>query len=747
MYRYEEVLKRIGKEDFLSVSESFEIAKDCMKLLRDNKTTNEGRKIVVNILDNWNLIPKETYELWEDVIESTGFYPYLDGKDVLKNSLQGKIRLNYHKVDNMDDLTFHEEQQVLRNIIDSEKNIIVSAPTSFGKSLLIEYVVAKKMYKNIVVIQPTLALLDETRKKLKKYSKDYKIIVRTSQEPDSEKGNLFLLTAERVMEYQLFTNVDFLVVDEFYKFSAKRDDERSDVLNNACYKLIKRFNTRFYFLGPNIDGISEGFADKYNAIFYKTDFSLIDNKIIDVYSNHKEKFSKSKKYKSYKEEVLFNLLIDLWEEQTIIYCSSPSRVRELAWKFVLFINDRGLEKNKELPIIEWINNNISPEWQVKDFVNNFIGINDGALQKHINSSMIDYFNSGDLKFIFCTTTIIEGVNTSAKNVVIFDSKKGKSILLDYFDYSNIVGRSGRMMIHFIGKVYNFIEPPVKNDEIIVDIPFFQQNPIKDEVLINLLDEDVNDKESEQYNELQLIPIDKREVIKRNGVSVVGQLDILDKISDLDKVIEITRKNYLKKYKVRDLLCWTGYPSYDQLYFIFSLCFEHLIKPTETVSPMTNSKLTKLTFDYANSKSLKNLIREDFKYRIGKKDFVKNRENLKEEMNNSIREIFNISRHWFKFKVPKWLSVMNELQLYVFQNFAYKPGNYTYFSNEIENEFLASNVTLFAELGLPISAIRKIELAVPRELAEDQVMDYIKKNDIIEKIDLIEYEKWKAKIIL
>jgi replicative superfamily II helicase len=40
-----------------------------------------------------------------------------------------------------------------------------SAPTSFGKSLLIEEIVASKKYKNIIIIQPTLALLDETRKK------------------------------------------------------------------------------------------------------------------------------------------------------------------------------------------------------------------------------------------------------------------------------------------------------------------------------------------------------------------------------------------------------------------------------------------------------------------------------------------------------------------------------------------------------------------------------------------------------
>ncbi|VVM18302.1 hypothetical protein BSPWISOXPB_3366 [uncultured Gammaproteobacteria bacterium] len=37
--------------------------------------------------------------------------------------------------------------------------------------------------------------------------------------------------------------------------------------------------------------------------------------------------------------------------------------------------------------------------------------------------MIDYFNEEKLKYIFCTSTIIEGVNTSAKNIIYFDKKK------------------------------------------------------------------------------------------------------------------------------------------------------------------------------------------------------------------------------------------------------------------------------------------------------------------------------------
>ena len=80
--------------------------------------------------------------------------------------------------------------------------------------MLIEDIVASNRYKNLLIIQPTLALLDETRKNLSKYKDIYKLIIKTSQEP-SDTNNIFLFTAERAIEYPYFTSIDFLVIDEF----------------------------------------------------------------------------------------------------------------------------------------------------------------------------------------------------------------------------------------------------------------------------------------------------------------------------------------------------------------------------------------------------------------------------------------------------------------------------------------------------------------------------------------------------
>ena len=726
----ESIIREIQRLESISTDKSFGYAQICSKYLRNPETEHEARKIIINILDNWSKIDESTREMWTDLIESAGFYPYLEkekNKLVFKNTA-GEIRKEFHKSDNLEDKYFHEEQKIHNDILKSEKNLIVSAPTSFGKSVLIEEVVASKKYNNIVVVQPTLALLDETRKKLKKYKKDYKIIVRTSQDPSNEKGNLFLLTAERVWEYHLkLPKIDFFVIDEFYKLSAKRDDERSDVLNNAFNLLVNEHKSKFYLLGPNIDAISEGFAKKYNAEFVKTRYSLVDNQVIDLFS---DEFGDRGSKKTKKENALFELL-KLKDEQTIIYCSSPARVRYISKKFCGYLVEQDVEpESEELSIIEWIRNNVSDKWGVINCLNLGIGIHDGALQKHITSSIINYFNENKLKYLFCTSTIIEGVNTSAKNVVFFDKTKGHRKPIDFFDYSNIKGRSGRMMIHYLGRIYNFNKPPEK-EAIVVDIPFFEQKDIHDEVLIHIDEKDVKNKESKQYKELKKIPSEERELFKKNGVLIKGQ----------KRILEILKESIHEEDKYK-LLFWDGFPKYQQLGYVLSLGWDNLIKKGETTRPMTLPKLIKVTFDYGIHQSISYLVESNNLYFKKLKKFENKTD--EEVFDEAVRDAFQILRHWFHYKVPKWLNVMNELQKYVCEKNNLEPGNYAYYAHQIENDFVRKNLSILVEYGIPKSAINKIENKISKDLDEDKILDEIKYKRLIETSDLIDYEKEKIR---
>lgn len=723
----EEIIFEIENSETLSFDKSFELAQLCSTILDGSNT--DGHKLVINILNNWRKIHPSTIEIWSDLIEAAGFYPYLEkniGLIKLKG-LPGELRRLLRKSHNLEQKYFHDEQFEILKLLELKKNLIVSAPTSFGKSLLIEEIVASQQYNNLVIIQPTLALLDETRRKLLKYKDLYKLIVRTSQEPNSNGNNIFLFTAERVNEYQLFPHIDFVVIDEFYKLSGNRDDERSSSLNNAFHYLLKNFDPNFYLLGPNIDGISEGFEKKYNAVFYPSKFSLVDSRNIDLFKDYKNKFGKIGPKKLFKEQTLFELLITLSHEQTIIYCSSPNRVRYLAKEFVKYLGHAKIPNSEyQYPIIEWIKKYVSTDWCVLDFLNCDIGIHDGALQKHICTSIIDYFNTGKIKFLFCTSTIIEGVNTSAKNIIYFDDKRGGHDI-DFFDYSNIKGRAGRMMEHYVGRIFNFNKPP-EDEKIIIDIPFFQQAPIKDEVLIQLESDEVLDKNSKQYKDIDSIPLGEKNLIKKNGVSVSGQKSLFD----------ILRQDVETKYH---LIEWT-YPTYEQLTYVLFLAWEHLIVPGETTSPMTKKKLVKMTFDYGLSGDINKLIQNSFNYYRSHPDHVLKTD--KDLWDQAIQETFQAMKHWFEYKVPKWLSVVNEIQRFICFEKGLRPGNYILYANSIENDFLRQNLAILAEYGIPSSAIKKIEKNIPENLDQDLVLNFIREKGLYNSSDLLEYEKGKIR---
>src|SRR5690606_5046603 len=110
------------------------------------------------------------------------------------------------------------------------------------------------------------------------------------------------------------------------------------------------------------------------------------------------------------------------------------------------------------------------------------------------------FNDGLLDILVCTSTLIEGVNTKAKHVVVFDNTIAQR-KLDYFTFNNIKGRSGRMFRHFVGRVFLFADPP--NEEYPeVDIPLVTQTETAaDSLLIQLADEDLSEFARERLRPL------------------------------------------------------------------------------------------------------------------------------------------------------------------------------------------------------------------------------------------------------
>ncbi|QEE51170.1 hypothetical protein FUA48_16825 [Flavobacterium alkalisoli] len=712
---YEQTLKFIENKTSFSFEESYALASFANKLYKNHE--HEGRDIIIRLLDKEQAFNLQCKPFLNDLVELYGLYPYVDNL-----SLTGSAALRYeiHKSPFLENVYLHEEQLTISTALQNNKSVVLSAPTSFGKSLLIEEIIASKKYQNIVIIQPTLALLDETRKKLSKYNDSYKIIVSTSQLPSQNLGNLFLFTGERVVEYNMFTKIDFFIIDEFYKLSLKREDDRAITLNSALHKLLK-FTNKFYMLGPMIKEIPNEFKQRFELLWIPSDFRTV---AVDEISMEISEKIKSREKEEIKRKELFELLNKI-EEPTLIYCSSPKKATELAIQFVKYIENKNnfSSEEKNSSTIEWLRENINNQWFLIDGLKKYIAIHHGAIPRHLGSTIVDLFNQGSIKYLFCTSTLIEGVNTSAKNVILFDKKKGTKDI-DFFDYKNIAGRSGRMNNYYIGNVYRFEARPTQL-ELDVDIPIFSQDDAPLEILINLDENELKESSKSRLAQFDQFDDEFKEILKRNSsLPLEGQINILNEI-------ESNLNNY------HELLNWT-YPNYYNLKTVTKLCWDNLLKKGDNKAGiMSSDQLAVLTQKYSKYKSVKGIIEE-----LEKEEYWVNKfEDKTERINHLSYYALNITRHWFDYKLPKWISVINDIQHYAFSKKGLAYGNYSYYASQLENGFLPPNLAALLEYDIPHSAIQKIqkELKIKDISTEDLINSFKRAGKRLEQIGLIKYE--------
>src|SRR5206468_777976 len=110
--------------------------------------------------------------------------------------------------------------------------------------------------------------------------------------------------------------------------------------------------------------------------------------------------------------------------------------------------------------LEWLTKNYDTNWELTNLIRKGAGIHNGQLHRSLAQIQIKVFEEKEgLDNIITTSSIIEGVNTSAENVIIWRNKRsGGNAKLDSFTYKNIIGRGGRMFKYFIGKIY-LLESP------------------------------------------------------------------------------------------------------------------------------------------------------------------------------------------------------------------------------------------------------------------------------------------------
>ena len=682
MRNFVQDLEDISSREYV-LSHPFEVLAVVADYLNRGKA-NEGRELLFHLMDH-GVITQEYNSVLASLIVTAGVYPYLKIGDLRTSS--DLIAYEAHRPENSSEIVLHAGQLDAYIHLVNGENVVLSAPTSFGKSLLIDVLIMSRRYKNIVVIVPTIALIDETRRRLQyKFGATYKVITHASQSISD--ANIFVLTQERFLEVKNAPKIDLFVIDEFYKLSPLTEDgydDRTISLNAAFMKLV-RHSAQFLLIGPNVERVDAGDAEG-KFVFIKSDFRTVGTSIKRINASGRQ------------DEVALSICQNCGE-QTLIFCSSIGRVYKLGE--YLLQGGINIPSKRAIEFADWLSQNYSEDWSLVKFLRAGIAIHHSSLPRSIAQYILHLFNKGDIRFLLCTSTIIEGVNTSARNIIVYDNKIARK-KFDYFTFNNIKGRAGRMFRHMIGRVY-ILNPEPQEELPLVEIPAMSLPEGMPLVLALEAGE-------EERTHLSLPEVEKLKYLhaqKFLPIFVIRENSPFEPNAQ----IEIARRIHEDTSKYASALSWKGRPNSQQLKVLVELIYTVLLHSDKEKGIVSWEQL------YFRLVQVQNFM--PYGFRAYFEEF-KRRDKGNKSIDEMLRAALSLLRTWMEFQLPRGIMAIDRIQKYVLSKHGLPLGDYTEYAEAVKHWFRPPAETILEEYGIPMPMTAKIGCVVKLPETVDEVL--------------------------
>lgn len=397
------------------------------------------------------------------------------------------VETEVHKIGNSIPDTnkqFFDTQRLAFQGIANNQFYSFSAPTSMGKTFVITNFIRDKIKsgskENFVIIVPTRALLSEIANKMINDFSDilgvgkHKVITAIASVQHNE-NFIAVLTPERLY-YALLKQPEleynYIFIDEAHKISDK--DKRSVVYYKILDMLKARDDVRVYFSSPVIPNpdiyleLTNYYSRSDNhSNGEKFEFSpVIQNKICIDFSNRTysiiNNFSKENvgcgDLPINITDKMSALIYIGQNKRNLIYVSSARKAINYAMDLSNKYMDNEIEDgNEELErVAKLIEQKIHKDYYLANMIRKRVAYHIGALPAEIRTSIENLIRKGFVKFCFCTSTLLEGVNVPVDNLFVFDNKKAQEKMSEV-DALNLMGRAGRVTLNEYGNVFLFIE--------------------------------------------------------------------------------------------------------------------------------------------------------------------------------------------------------------------------------------------------------------------------------------------------
>lgn len=644
----------------------------------------EARNDLILLLDEMDRSGERPNALVNHLAREVGLYPHIDDSSASFSDLLAKDLFTVD-VGGGKRAALHRDQSILLKRLVEGRSLVVSAPTSFGKSFVIDALISIRRPDNVMIVVPTIALADEARRRINgKFARDYSIIT-TADMPLGSK-NIFVFPAERAVGYfNKLESLDLLVVDEFYKASPMYEKARYAALVRLIVRM-KRCARQCYFLAPNMDAVRDNpFTSGMESVRF--DLSTVVLRYYDEYRSIGKGGDKAAR--------LMAILSELKGRKTLVYVKSPAELSRVA---LLMADGREAvpDNSRMSEFAQWFEDNYKVGSGISRSARHGILHHYGGLHRSIAQIVVKLFeDSSDADVLVATSSLIEGVNTSAENVILWNNKSG-TLKFNSFTYRNIAGRAGRMFRHFVGNVYNLEQPPSVCEQTYLDIRI----PESDLPLFN-------DSESEPFlteDQIKAIKTKANSIAEKYGGAFYRKVFVEysplyvspDKI---DAAVSAVRRvhNMLAGFLLPDPRGWR-LPLKIVLNCLYQASSEYRNQMVSVVAPMS------VSWNFTTRSLLESLERD---FGIGVDEYFKLEKDL-------------------TYSVASLLQDCNAINMALHANAA----DLTPFINRLKVAFLPPRVYDLEEYGLPRMISRKIHssglLDLERDVSLDVMLDELRK---------------------
>jgi superfamily II DNA/RNA helicase len=390
------------------------------------------------------------------------------------------------------EVTLTDFQFGLFEQLDQNRTISVSAPTSAGKSFVMGLDLVRRMRQSgspcVVYVVPTRALIREVSLLVRRQLAESKIDgipIRTVPFPlapdQAPRGAVFVLTQERLMSLLHSTRgaqwITTLIVDEAQNIN---DDARGVLLQSAVEAVMIRFpRADIHFASPltsnpqflidlfdrravagqpiieTLPAVSQSvvLVEPVRGKPQLADFSLVDGDNPRV-ALGRRKLPFRLRDGVFDQRAALAYAITKDDEATILYANRADYTEELA--SALTRSEHAVESDpldgEVQELIDFCRSEIHAEYPLIECLPFGVAFHYGSMPALVRSRVEDLFKGGKLKFVCCTSTLLQGVNLPARHIILENPKCG-SDPMTRGEFLNLAGRAGRLLQEFHGTVW------------------------------------------------------------------------------------------------------------------------------------------------------------------------------------------------------------------------------------------------------------------------------------------------------